>query len=277
VTATRTERGLALLVGGGLAVIFIVWGALHVAGWTLGTASRSRHQVIPRPAGALRIAANIRGDVAVEAGPGPDVTVDTDARGGFRAPGVRVDVSGSTISVDGGCGSVFFDRCHASVTVRVPPGTPVQVSSGSGDVSASGLSGRVQVAASSGDLSVSDLSGHTDLSTGSGDVDAQGLSGTASLETSSGDIEATGLRSGTVRARTGSGDVDLFFSAAPAGVDADTGSGDVSVLVPRGGPYNVDAETSSGDRVVNVATDSQAGKVLRARTGSGDVSVLYGS
>ena len=99
----------------------------------------------------------------------------------------------------------------------------------------------------------------------------------ASLETSSGDIEATGLRSGTVRARTGSGDVDLLFSAAPQDVDAEAGSGDVSVLVPRGGRYAVEAVTGSGDRSVGVVSHPRAPASLRARTGSGDVSVLYGS
>ena len=41
-------------------------------------------------------------------------------------------------------------------------------------------------------------------------------------------------------------------------------------------PVLVDAETSSGDRSIGIRTDPQASRVLRARAGSGDVSVLYG-
>jgi len=122
-TATRAERGLALLVGGGLAVIFMIWGAIHVAGWTLGTAGRSEHRVIHVPSvDGLHITSDGRGDVVLEAGSGPDVTVDAEARGSFRAPRLRVDVNGSSLNLHGGCGPVLVGRCSASVTVRVHPG-----------------------------------------------------------------------------------------------------------------------------------------------------------
>jgi hypothetical protein len=275
-TATRTERTLGMLVGGGLAVLFVLWGALHVAGWTLGTATRSDHRVIHGPIDALRIEGDGHDDVDVRAGSGPDVTVDSVASGSFHAPKLRVDVNGSSVSVHGGCGPVWFDRCHASVIVYVPPGTAVEVSTRSGDVSASGLSGPVRLTAISGDISASGLSGPADLNSSSGDIDVHDLSGTASLAASSGDVEGNRLSSRTVHARTGSGDVDLLFATSPHGVDAEAGSGDVSLLVPFGGRYAVDAETSSGDRSIGIRTDPQASRVLRARAGSGDVSVLYG-
>jgi Putative adhesin len=274
-TATRSERGLALLVGGGLAALLMVWGAMHVAGWTLGTASRTDHQVIQGPLSALRIQSDGPGDVVVVAATGPDTTIDSEARGSFRAPRLRVDVNGSDVRVHGGCGGVFFNRCRASVTVHVPPGTTVDVSS-RGDVSASGLSGRVGVTTTSGDVTASDLSGPAQLHTSSGDIQVHDLSGTASLAASSGDVEGNDLSSGTVRARTGSGDIDLVFASAPDSADAETGSGDVDLLVPRSARYFVDAETSSGDRVIGVPTARHAVHLLRVRAGSGDITVLAG-
>jgi Toastrack DUF4097 len=276
-TATRAERGLALLVGGGLAVLFMIWGAVHVAGWTLGTATRTEHRVIPAPVAAVRIEGDGHDDVVVTAGTGPDVTVDSVARGAFRPPRLSVDVNGSSVSVHGGCHAVWFDRCQAVVTVRVPPGTPVEVDSRSGDVSAAALSGPVRLTTASGDVSASDLSGPARLSTASGDIQVHDLSGTATLEASSGDVEGDDLNSGIVRARTGSGDVDLVFATAPSSADAETGSGDVDVLVPRSARYAVDAETSSGDRVIGVPTSLRSGHVLRVRAGSGDIAVLAGS
>jgi DUF4097 and DUF4098 domain-containing protein YvlB len=256
----------------------VLWGALHVAGWTLGTATHTDHRVISgHRLSAVGIVTDGNDDVVVEAGAGPDVTIDSSARGAFRAPRLRVSVNATNIHVSGGCGADWFDRCHASVTVRVPPGVAIDVRARSGDVRASGLSGYVRLATASGDVAASELSGTANLHTSSGDVDVHDLSGTAYLRTSSGDVAADGLSAGTVRAHTGSGDVDLLFSAAPAHADAETGSGDVSLLVPRGARYAVDAETSSGDRVVGVAPATQARHVLRARTGSGDVNVLYGS
>jgi hypothetical protein len=274
-TATRPDRALALLIGGGLAVAFVLCGAMNVAGWTLGTATSGEHRVIHGPVAALRITGDGGDDVVVEAGTGPGVTVDSVARGSFHAPRPRVAVNGASVSVGGGCGAVWFDHCHASVTVRVPPGTPVEVGSRSGDVSVAGLSGPVRLTTASGDVSARELTGPVEVHASSGDVDVHDLSGTATLEASSGDIEGNGLSSRTVHARTGSGDVDLLFATAPHDVDAETGSGDISLLVPRGRRYAVDAEPSSGERVVGIRTDPRASRVVRARTGSGDINVLY--
>jgi hypothetical protein len=271
----RTERLVALVVGGGIALVLAVCSAFSVAGWSVGSTSRTQHRVIHGPVSALRIDATGSSDVVIAAGSGRDATVDSVARGSFRAPRVHVETHGSTVRVSGGCHAVWFGDCHVAVTVHVPPGTAVQVNASSGDVMASGLSGPVRLTTSSGDVSASELSGPAALHTSSGDVDARDLSATASLESSSGDVAGTALASPTVAAHTGSGDVDLLFSTAPHSVDAETGSGDVSLLVPRGGVYHVDAETSSGDHVVGVRRDPQANRVLRARTGSGDVSVLY--
>jgi Putative adhesin len=276
-TATRTERGVALLVGGGLAVILVVWGAIHVAGWTLGTASHTEHRVIHGPLSALRIDNDGRGDVVVESGSGPDVTVDSEARGSFRAPRLRVDVNGSDVRVHGGCGPALFDRCQASVTVRVPSGTPVEVSS-RGDVSAFGLSGPVRMTTASGDVTAADVSGAAQLSTSSGDIQVHDLSADATLETGSGDVEGSDLSAGTVRARSGSGDVDLVFATAPDRADAQTGSGDVDLVVPHGARYAVDAETASGDRtIVGVPRRRHSGHVLHVRAGSGDIAIVTGS
>ncbi len=257
-TAARTERALALAVGGLLAVVFVVIASFHVAGWTLGSGTRTQHRVIHGASG-VDVFADGHADVMVEAGTERDATVDAVTRGSLRAPRLRLSVQGADVHVSGGCGPVLFGNCRASVTVRVPAGAAVTVHSGNGDVELSGLSGPVRVDAGAGDISASDLSGPTDLHTGSGDVEGDALS------------------SPTVRAGSGSGDLELLFSAPPAEADAETGSGDVTLLVPRGAAYAVDAETSSGDRVVGVQTSRRSGHALHVRSGSGDVSVLNGS
>ena len=275
-TAARTERTLALAVGGLLAVLFVLMASFHVASWTLGTASRTQHRVI-HDASALTIFAGGHADVVIEAGAGPDATVDAVARGSLRAPRLHVSVDGADVHVAGGCGPVIFSHCSATVTVRVPAGDAVTVHSGAGDIQLSDLSGPAQVDAGSGDISASDLTGPADLDTGSGDVDGHHLTGPVTLASDSGDVEGDGLSGTTARASTGSGDVTLLFSAPPATADAETGSGDVTLLVPRGVAYAVDAVTSSGDRVVNVDTSGGSGHALRVRTGSGDVTVANGS
>ena len=274
-TAVRTERAVFLAVGGLLALMFLVWAICGVAGWTLGTATRSQHRVIPG-ARTVGVFADGHVDVVVETGSAQQVTVDSVARGSLRAPHLSVAVNSESVHVSGGCGPVWFGHCRATVTVHVPPGGAVLVSSHEGDVRASDLSGPVRLVTGSGDIDASDLTGTADLHASSGDISAHDLSGPATLAAGSGDVAGDGLTTPHARASTGSGDVTLVFSSAPASARADTGSGDVSLLVPRGPAYAVDAATASGDRVVGVDTTQRADHTIRARTGSGDVVVEYG-
>jgi hypothetical protein len=276
VTAARTERTVALAVGGLLALVFVVMCSFHVAGWTLGSGTRTQHRVI-HDASAVTVFADGRADVVVEAADGPDATVDTEAQATLHTPRLRLSVDGGDVHVAGGCGPVIFGHCRATVTVRVPDGDAVSVHSGNGDIQLSGLSGPARVDAGSGDISLNDLTGPADVRTGSGDVDAHHLTGAVKLNSDSGDVVGDDLSGATARAGTGSGDVTLVFSAPPATAAAETGSGDVSVLLPRGVAYAVDAETSSGDRFVGVDRNARSDHSVRARSGSGDVTVVNGA
>lgn len=275
-TTARADRTVALAVGGLLALMFLVWASFGVAGWTLGSVTHRQHRVIPGAAD-VRVSASGHADVILEPAPGPAVTVDTAVRGSLHAPPLRLSVAGDEVNVTGGCGWTWFGHCRATVTVRVPPGRAAMVDTDAGDVQVSGLSGRVRLSTGSGDVTASDLTGPADLRTGSGDVEAHDLSGTAMLASDSGNVVGDALAAATASARSGSGDVELLFSSAPATVSAETGSGDVSLLVPRGPAYAVDAGTGSGGRSVGVATSARSDHALRARTGSGDVVVEYGS
>jgi FlaG/FlaF family flagellin (archaellin) len=276
-TAARTERTLALAIGGALAVLFVLISSFHVASWTLGRGTRSQHRVIPG-ASAVTLFVDGRADVDIEAADGRDATVDAVSRATLRRPRLRLSVGrGGDVHVAGGCGPVIFGSCRAAVTVRVPLGDPVIVHSGEGDVRVSGVSGAVNVDAGAGDITAIDLSGPVYLHTGSGDVDAHHLSGPAQLASDSGDVSGDNLWNGLTKARSGSGDIALVFSAPPTNADAETGSGDVTLLVPRGSAYAVDAETSSGNRTVGVASSRNAPHALRVRSGSGDITVVSGS
>jgi Putative adhesin len=277
VTAVRTERTVALAVGGLLALLFGALASLHVAGWTLGSATRTQHRVI-RGASGVNVFADGRADVVVEAALGPDATVDAVSRATLRRPRLRLSVGrGGDVHVAGGCGPVIFGSCRATVTVRVPLGDPVTVHSGAGDVQLSGLSGPVNVDAGAGDITATDLTGTANLHSGSGDIDAHHLTGPMTLASDSGDVAGDNLWSARARGSSGSGDIDLVFSAPPKHADAETGSGDVSLLVPRGVAYAVDAVTSAGDRDVGVAQRATSAHALRVRTGSGDVAVENGA
>jgi len=158
---------------------------------------------------------------------------------------------------DTGCGFLSLG-CDTEYVVTVPKDVKVSIDS------------------SSGDLKVFGLTGGADLKASSGDIEAHGIGGELRLESSSGDLEADELTASSVTSRSSSGSLDLTFTQAPTSVDAQTSSGDVTVLVPTGEEtYRVDTDTSSGDESANVKFDPSSTRTIKAETSSGDVTVEY--
>jgi DUF4097 and DUF4098 domain-containing protein YvlB len=271
----RQQRGAALLVGCLLGLVFAACAAFQIAGWTIGAVERTTHQVIPGPVGVLRVDAGA-GDILVVPASGDDVRIDSTAKGALHRPRMSAVKEGMTVRMNGNCPAISFGPCRASIVLHVPAGTRIEVRSGSGDLTASGISGPVRMETGSGDVNATGLTGDADLRTSSGDVNARGLGGTITLRSASGDINAAELAAGTATAVTSSGDVELGFRLAPRDVDAATASGDVDVSLPRGQTYRVAADTGSGDRDA-IAEDPASPRIVRARTSSGDVTVGYGN
>jgi hypothetical protein len=275
----RSQRGLALFVGGALALLFSAIAAVQVAGWTVGAVERTKHQVIPGPVSKLSVEGGAGGDITVvrELSDMPVVTVDSTVKGSIHAPVLRAVKDGDTVRINGNCPYISFGPCHARIVIRVPAGTEVDVHAGSGNITANGLDGTVSLETGSGDVTAMGLRGEADLHTSSGDVNVRALHGQAVLRTGSGDINAEGLGTRHLTADTASGDVELAFASAPEIVDASTASGDVDVSVPEKDAYRIESDPGSGDQRVNVRTDPAATRIIRAQTASGNVTVGYGN
>ncbi len=150
----------------------------------------------------------------------------------------------------------WVGNCGAAITLAVPSGETVKASSGSGDVTATGLGGALS------------------LSAGSGNITASRVSGALVLDDSSGDISATDVGSARARVYAGSGDVDLSFSRPPDEVTVTDSSGNITVAVPAGVAYNVTADASSGTDEVKVPTDPSSDRRLVLDAGSGNIQVV---
>jgi hypothetical protein len=273
----RSDRRVALVAGLLLALLFTGCAAMQVAGWTVGAVERTSREVVPGPVRELRVDAGA-GDITIVPALSGDVTIVTRATGSLHRPQLQVGVNGTDVTLTGGCSALNFGRCDAATVVHVPPGTAVTVNAASGDISASGITAPVQLITASGDVSASGLTGGADLRTSSGDVQARDLAGRVRLESASGDVQAANLRASSVRANSSSGEVALSFLSAPGDVDAETASGDVRVLLPRGKEaYRVEARTDNGDREIAVSRNATSARVIRARTNSGDAIVRYGN
>jgi hypothetical protein len=255
----RAQRRLALVAGLVLALVFTVCSAFQVVAWTAGSVHKKAHKEIAGPVHNLTVEAN-NGDITLISAPaGSAVIVDSDAKGSLHAPELDTEVFGTDVKVSGGCPEITFGNCSATLVVRVPAGTQVEVESASGDIVADGLSADATLRAHSGDIEAHALGGDS-----------------VQLESASGDVAASAMRAPVVRARTASGDVSLQFAVVPSAGEAQTNSGDAIIEVPRGDDaYNATADSNSGDDDVHVRYDPRSRRLLRAETNSGDATISH--
>ena len=132
----------------------------------------------------------------------------------------------------------------------------------------------VRATSGSGDVSASNLTGALNLNAGSGDITLDHLSGPLVLSAGSGDINGTSISATNVQANDSSGDVDLSFNRVPTDVDIGDGSGDITVAVPANVSYSVVAKASSGSTNIGVPTNPLSHNVIHLSAASGDISIV---
>ena len=88
-----------------------------------------------------------------------------------------------------------------------------------------------------------------------------------------GSVTATGLDVASFEASTQAGRVSASFVSAPGSIRARSGAGDVELTVPSM-PYRIDVGTDVGATQVDVQDDPAAGHSIFAHTDVGDVRVL---
>jgi DUF4097 and DUF4098 domain-containing protein YvlB len=170
--------------------------------------------------------------------------------------------------------------------IQAPAKTFLDASSGSGDVTDSGVGVNARLNTGSGTIHATGLQEGFSVGTGSGDIYVeQNGNGDVKAETGSGTIELKNI-SGALKAQTGSGDIKL--SGQPKGDwRVTTGSGSVELWPDRSG-FTLDASTGSGDiktdreMLVQGSIESHhhimgkingGGPTVRVETGSGDIRV----
>lgn len=243
-------------LGAVLTALLLILGTTGVASWLVRkteAVDRTYQRTVSRV-----VVDSGSGDVTVAAGADGEIRLHERRFWSWSKPVDQVTWEGGTLRLSFRCPPVSLGPgCGVDYRLRVPAGVPVEVRTGAGDVTAR------------------DLAGPVTLTTGSGDLTVSRLSGGLALRTGSGDVTADGIGSARADARTGSGNVYLSFDAPPRAVTARAGSGDVTLVVPRGDRYRVAARTGSGGVAVRVDQDPRAPGVLTADSGSGDVTIGY--
>ncbi len=178
----------------------------------------------------------------------------------------------------------------ARLTLTVPAGVKVTITTVSGDVLVGGVEGDVTVSTVSGAVSLSRLAGRVDVRTVSSAVDAAGLSGELKTKSVSGRLTVDGSTLRSAKLATVSGPLVLDLVGPVGLVTANAVSGDITIHIPGGAGYDVTAASQSGHVVVDGHTlsggaDADKGGhrfegdrtfAIKARTVSGNVVVLRG-
>lgn len=246
------------------------------------------------PGAALRVD-NFSGNVTVRAADEGHILVVATRRAASTASRDRIQVEfqetsqGLEIRTTRPPGLL---NAYVELDIQVPPGTPVEVETGSGNLEVRGVAGGVEASTGSGNVVAGGLAGGVDLHTGSGRVELQDVLGGARAETGSGSLTLRGIEGdleahsgsggiqvegadGQVRLDTGSGSVE--YRGTPAGeCRFETGTGSVVLYLPADLDARVDLETSSGTVDIQFPVDGERSRErVRGVIGSGEEASIW--
>jgi hypothetical protein len=246
-------------------------------------------------------------------------TLRVDARDGLteatvtvtaREPGsdiverIAVEQRGPVIAIvaprQGGLFDLFGGRRTADavdVTVTVPTGTKLRLSTFTADITVAGRVGSSDISFGASSATLDEVDGSLRLRYGSGSASVQTVHGSVEMRSGAGDARfgtihgaldagrgsgrlVVGEVHGTVRTRAGSGGAVL--SAVHSDVDLASGSGEIEIGLPAGCATRLDVVTGTGrvrsDLPIEDAPASRERSItIRARTGSGSVHLFRAS
>jgi len=267
-----TGRRVALAIGLPIVLSLIAYTGLTEVAFA-GQASYPVQKTVPVHGSTVRLSAG-SADVRVTQAPGTQLQLTGTAHYSLIRSTVTWHNTRSGVLVSPRCHFVT-GVCSFDLHAVVPEGKRALISTGSGNVTLTNLSGPVSAGTGSGDIRAENIPEAGTVRTGSGDVSGATVSGAkVTFKTGSGNISIEGLTGAHVIASTGSGDITLTFTKAPAHVQVDSGSGNVTLVLPPGTTqYQVNATTDSGNREVTVPTNSASQHVLTVTDGSGNISI----
>lgn len=227
-------------------------------------------------AGGTLVVENVAGGVSVVGYDGDVVSVSGFKEG--RDPD-KVEVVDRSSAGSVRLGVEYAPRYRGDARVRFEVRVPRSVrfrvggiSTASGDVRISGVTGDVSVATASGRVEVRDVRGDVRVETASGDVVLSDITGSASAETASGDVEAEIARfEGTPVMNFSAASGNVRVRLAPhlgASVSLSTSGGEVSTDFP----FEVRTDPRSGHRSARGELGG-GGARLRLLTATGVISL----
>jgi hypothetical protein len=168
-------------------------------------------------------------DVEIAAGRGNTVTVRVDNIPRGVSISDRVRRGGVAIHVQGRTSWLDRDAARARITVGVPAGIELNITTSSGAIAVRGVQGRQSLRSASGDISLEEVGGEITARSASGRVRARNVVGTIAIATASGAATLDDCR-GILSVETASGSIsgeriqltaDATFRSASGSITVD--------------------------------------------------------
>jgi len=265
-------RWAALVIGTPLALLAIGWTALTAVAFA-GLGSSRVNLAVPLHGRTAAVSVD-EGDISVGPGPAGQLRVHGTMHYSLIRPKLAWQRLGSTIALHARC-QVPTGVCSFDYAVAVPPAARSEVSTASGNLTASGLAGTVTLSADSGDIQATGISGRATISDHSGNITVTSPAGARVLiMNDSGDITGTGVSSRQLNAQDQSGDITVVFTKVPDLVRISDSSGNIKLVLPPGPTaYRISASTSSGQTSIGVPQSPTSPHVISATDQSGDITI----
>lgn len=228
------------------------------------------HQTVQTSMTAGRV--HVRADPAVQAVQvlSIEAKLRTDARAVAAAASARVTSQQDLVSVEVPEPAGRGRSPQVMVDVVVPVGTHVRADSGEAEVVCTGTVGDLWARTSSGSVHAELVTGTLDVRSGRGPLTVHHCAGRAEVSVADAGIIIRAA-DGPVRIQGRSGDVDVWWLAAPGEISTTTGN--VRVGWARGRPVSLTLPAHAGTVRSEVRSDPGAADSLAVATISGDVRV----
>lgn len=188
--------------------------------------------------------------------------------------------------------------------IKVPQSYNIDIFTGGGGVSVTGVNGTIKTNTSGGNLTISSCSGNVSMSTAGGNITIDKFTGPVDVSTAGGNIKATDFSgnikvstaggninlsgsSGSVNAHTAGGSITLDYTGKNEGIELSTMGGNIKLLLPSDINADADLSTMVGKITTDFAstedskissflktTFNAGGSKLKCTTQAGNISVI---
>jgi len=252
--------------------------------WTrhiTGSLAAARNLRVKIESGSVRVTGGSQASIDYSIGNHSYASSEDKARREFDGYKISAYVRGDTAWVVGEWQGSKPRRSSSEFVINVPRNTEfVKVETDGGDLTATGIAGRVEGESGGGSLRLDDIGGAINAETGGGSIDVGTVGGDLSLRTGGGSIKV-GSAKGKINAETGGGSVVVV--SCLLGAVLETGGGSIEVqhcsgslkVTTGGGSIDLGeiagpAEIETGGGSIRLSSATGA---VRAETGGGSITL----